>query len=381
MVEAVHSPPASNRGVQNTSEHLLRACLDWVQVTFTTFYSVQQIYTVLGMEETDFYDFQGGIYGYKSHKKCGHISVLYDGAAGMGVHVQMTGQGCREYETYGKKTWHEFIRSCFEHGGNFTRLDGAIDDICYGDVKPYFTINTLYRKVKDGCAESRFKRGKRVESFSVNDGRGMGETLYFGREQSDIQVRFYEKDFERIEAGKELEEGLTAWNRTELQCRRERAQALALYILNNNNLGEVLAGILKNYLNFLVKNPKESNRSRWKTSQWWLDFLGDVEPLKLTMVAPDKTIEKARQWAKKQVAPTLGMLFYSTGADMGYIVDLLNEGMERMTDEQRKLAEDNFAKLIEEREEWEYLKKQKYQEYMFRSTNTEIIKSPSVEDQ
>lgn len=370
MDDLEQEPPVTNRGVQNTSQHVLRACVDWVQVTFTKIHSVQQIYTILGLDESDFKDVSYSLYGYKSHKVCGNISILYDGRAGMGIHIQMTGQGCRQYETMGKKDWKEFIRTCFEYEGRFTRLDGAIDDLCYGSAEPYFRLPTLYRKIKDGCAVSRFKKGKRVESFSLDDGRGLGETLYFGREQSDIQFRIYEKDLERIANGEELEENLTCWIRTEMQCRRVRAEALALYILNNDSLGVVFAGVLKNYLDFKIKDPNESNRTRWKSSKFWLNFLGAVEPLQLTMIAPDKTIESMHRWVSKQVAPTLGTLFSASGGNLDLIIDLLNDGMDRMNENQKVLA-DQAHKLLEQlREQKEYEKKQEYQKYMFRSVNT-----------
>lgn len=367
------APLPSNRGVQNTSQHVLRACVDWVQVTFKNVQNLQKIYEILDIEESEFKDMSSSIYGYRSHKACGHISILYDGKSDMGIHVQMTGQGCREYEVLNKRNWKEFMMVCFENNGNFTRIDGAIDDICYGDEKPYFTLNGLYRKIKDGCVQSKFKKGKRVESFMIDDGKGIGETLYFGREQSDMQIRIYEKDYERLENGKELEEDLTAWNRTEIQCRRDRAQALALYILNNENFGEVMSGILKNYLCFKVKNPNETNKSRWKTCKWWDDFLGDVEPLKLTMIAPDRTIDTIRQWVDKQVAPSLATLFTATGGDTKMIIDLLDDGLLRMSEEQKRLASEAKVIYDNEKEEIRRKKAEIRDEYLFKTIRTHKI--------
>lgn len=371
-------PPYSNRGVQNTWRGGLRACVDWVQVTFKNVLHLQKCFDILKMNSTDFKEVSYSYYGYKSHVVCGNISILFDGGVGMGFHIQMSGQGCREYEKLNLQNWQEFFMACFGYEGTFTRLDGAIDNICYNGDPPYFTPDKLYRKIKDGCVRSKFKKGKKVESFLIEDGTNLGETLYFGKEQSDMQVRIYEKDFERLGAGEELEEGLTSWIRTEIQCRRDRAQAVAIYIINDpDQLGDILAGILKNYLNFLIKNPNESNKARWKSCSWWRDFLGDVEPLKLTMIAPDKTIERSKTWINKQVAPTLGMLFMASGSDMDMIVDLLNDGMDRVTDQQIQMADEYLQKLKEERKHKEYLKNEELQKMMFRGTNTvNIFKKP-----
>lgn len=282
----------------------------------------------------------------------------------MGIHVQMTGQGCREYEKYGPKDWRQFFADCFAHDGVFTRLDGAIDDIAYEGQQPYFTLNKLYRKVREGAVRTRFKRGKYVQSLLLEDGTSLGETLYFGREQSDIQIRFYEKDFERLDAGKELEEGIIAWNRTEIQCRRDRAQALALYIVNSDDIGKVLAGALRNYIEFCIKQ-KDTNKSRWPVCRWWEDFLGDVEKLRLTMIAPDKTVERVMRWIERSVAPSLGMIFAAHDGDMDLIMKIIADGMDRMTREQIALAKEYSDARERERREKEYERRNKWARYMF----------------
>jgi len=360
------APPCSNRGVQNTSRSALRACVDWVQVTFKTVHDLQTIYGILGMSEDDFEDCPTGIYGYKCQRRAGHISILYDGGPDMGIHVQMTGQGCREYETYGPKDWRQFFADCFAHDGVFTRLDGAIDDIAYEGQQPYFTLNKLYRKVREGAVRSRFKRGKYVQSLLLEDGTSLGETLYFGREQSDIQIRFYEKDFERLDAGKELEEGIIAWNRTEMQCRRDRAQALALYVVNSDDIGKVLAGALRNYIAFCVRQ-NDTNKARWPLCRWWEDYLGDVEKLRLTMVAPDRTVERVMRWIERSVAPSLGMIFAANDGDMDLIMRYIIDGMDRMTKEQIALAKEYSDERERERREREYARRNRWNEYMFRS--------------
>jgi len=364
LAEIGHAPPVSNRGVQNTSRSALRACVDWVQVTFKSVHDLQAIYEILGMREGDFEDCPTGIYGYKCQRRAGHISILYDGGPDMGIHVQMTGQGCREFETYGKKDWRQFFMDCLANDGVFTRLDGAIDDIATTGQQPYFTLNMLYRKVREGAVRSRFKRGKFVQSLLLEDGTSLGETLYFGRESSDIQIRFYEKDFERMDAGKQLEADIVAWNRAEIQCRRDRAQALALYLVNNEDIGRVLAGALRNYIVFCVKQ-RDTNKARWPVCKWWEDFLGDAEKLKLTMIAPDRTVEKVMRWIEKSVAPSLGLVFAANNGDMDLIMRYVAEGTERMTRQQEEMARKYIEEKEREKREREYLRRRRLNDYEF----------------
>lgn len=317
----------------------LRACVDWAQVTFKNVKEPQKIVEIMGLDSDDFADLDHGLYGYSRQLRMGHISVMYAGSPDMGIHVQMTGQGCREFETQSKLNWKEFILKCFEYDANFTRLDIAIDDIAYEGQELYFTVPTLIRKLKNGEVRSRFKKAKYITTVRIEDGEEIGSTLYFGQASSDIQIRFYEKNYERLAVGKELEHKLIGWNRTEIQTRRERANALALYILNEDQIGQIAAGVLRNYISFCVKD-NDTNKARWQICKWWIKFLGDVEPLKLTLIAPDKTIERTMAWLDNSVAPSLAMVFTALDGDLEKIKELIINGQERMTKEQIRLAKE-----------------------------------------
>lgn len=359
------APPYSNRGVQDTSRSSLRACVDWLQATFTFFTDVQIIYDLLCVEKENFVPQDRGLYGYRTHYKFGHISVLADGAAGMGIHVQFTGQACREYEALQKKDWKVLLREIIELQGKFARLDVAIDDIAETGQKNYFTVDTLVRKVKAGCLKSYFKRAKNVESIRIDDGVVEGQTLYCGKETSDVQFRFYDKMQERIAAGKEIDENVVGWIRSEIQARRDRANALAIHIINEENLAFVVKGILSNYLSFLVKG-EDSNKSRWEVCTWWTKFIDAAAELKLTMIAPDRTLDQTKTWITKQVAPSLGMLYMAYGDDKE-LATIIADGVTRMNENQMQMALEFRKQLEQNKEELDYIKKSKWQEYMFKT--------------
>lgn len=364
--------------------------MDWVQVTLQTVQddtikdgeklivtklAIAKIYDLLGLTADHFKKDEGGLYGYRKSKVFQHIRIMYDHPAVPGFHVQLSGQGCREFESYSEKDWTQFIYECIELGGKFVRLDTAIDDIVREDEKLYFSMDKLYRKVKEGAVTSLFKKGKKVESFLIEDGSSLGETLYFGSASSDVQIRFYEKDYERIEAGEELLEGIKGWNRTEIQLRRERAHIMATHLLENpDTYISVITGVLRNYINFRVKSLTESNKSKWDVCEWWLDFLQDSERLKLTLIAPDATVEKTQSWLYKQVTPAFAMWFYANNSNMELVHDMLLDGLERMTESQEQLAHEYQEKLGNERFDRERMKDEIYQKWMRNTNHSEGVK-------
>jgi len=333
MEEKSCMPPYSNRGAVNTSQSGLIALVDWVSVTFTEVFEISQIFSILGMIEEEFSEAPTGNKGYKKMLVNGHIAILYDGKPEMGIHVDMSGQGCREFENY-FGDWAEFFKRVFEYNGQFTRLDLAIDD-----YSGYFKIDTLIKKAKKGEVRSKFKKAKRIEQIKLEDGSSEGNTLYFGRPSSRIQIRFYEKHHERKNAGKELEEGVEIWNRSEIQSRHERATSLAMLIANGggDQIGRIIMGTLKNYILFLSPSD-DTNKARWPIAPFWDKFLGDIEPLKLSKRAPDRTIERIESWIDRQVNTSLGILFYTQGIDS--IIEKVENGIVRMRDQDHQLVEE-----------------------------------------
>lgn len=342
-------PPYSNRGAMDTRQSALRACVDWVQVTFKSLHEINDIFCILNMEGCGFSEEINGMYNYKKQVRCGDIRILFEGkSSGMGIHVQMSGQGCRQFEKKGG-SWPDFFLKALGSEASFTRLDVAIDDIALEGQKPYFTINRVYRKATSGCVKSRFWKGKYIKSIDFRDGSSVGETMYFGCPDSDVQIRMYEKDYERIEAGEELASDVVAWNRVEVQTRREKAQAVAIYLLTTGNVMEVVQGILADSISFLVKQDGDSNKSRWPMCKWWRRFIDDAAKLKITWAAEEPTIEKKEMWFDKQVTKTLALLESVLGR--GYVEKAIREGREKLTDEEERLIQAYKSERHRERRE------------------------------
>jgi phage replication initiation protein len=331
-------PPYTNRGAQNTSEEGLRACLDWLQVTFLGTSNPLDVIVILGMQESDFETKEIGKFGYKFHMRNGHIAIYYSDDLPH-CHLEITGQGCREYEARKLFDWTELLGMILMlEGINITRLDLAVDDF-----KGYFKIQTLYQKLRRAHARSKFKTYRYMTKGKISEREVSGHTVYLGDPSSRLMVRFYDKLLERISKGVEVEEGLTCWNRTEIQLRDERAKMAALMIATESeNIGSLIAGLLRNYINFV--NPKknkngeiDSNKSRWPISDFWLAFTNAAEPIKLTQVAPDRTIEQTKEWYEKQMTPTMALLLEAYGNNPDMVNKWIKEGSERYSDKHKEM--------------------------------------------
>lgn len=310
-------PPNSNTGALFTNG--LTSLIDWV--SFTVKVPLENIYSLLKLPAEDFVEMKRGLNGYLGHLKRGSISILFNGQVeGMGVHVFMTGEGCREYENKHGNRWKELFLDVFGLGGHFTRLDSAIDDF-----KGYFKIEEIAEKVKRRELTSLFKKAGVQVSYDLADMEGKkgnnGMTVYFGSKSSMIKVRMYEKS-------KQMGVGYF-WNRVEVETHDERANLFVQEIVESDDLGKLTAGVLKRYLNF-IEPSNDSNKSRCDISEWWNKFLGDVEKVKLTVKKITRTLTQVTMWVERQVSPSLALMKEKMGsAFTSYMQYLLFDGKDR----------------------------------------------------
>lgn len=73
--------------------------IDWLSFT-TTEYSPNELIELLGMDKL-LWENRSGFYGYRERLWCGSISIHFGGSEKMGVLVEMSGQGCRTFESVG----------------------------------------------------------------------------------------------------------------------------------------------------------------------------------------------------------------------------------------------------------------------------------------
>lgn len=340
-------PPYRNTGAMTPTHNGLRALVDWVSVTFKTIKNLQEACQLLNLPIEEFTLLETGFNGYRKSAIFGQIKVAWDppeNTVDMGTHINMSGSACRQYEQYFdlKHNWSEFFALCMNFEHKFSRLDIAIDDF-----KGYFTVEQAYRCAKRGCmTATRVQKARTYEEFNLEDGSTFGRTLYIGK--SDWIIRFYDKLPERLNKGIDLTDELKCWNRYEIQLRNKIAtEAAHVLAYESYSLGEFVKGFMAAKIDFKINNPKDSHKYRWKSQKWWLKFLGDVEPLSLTQVAPDPSIERIGNWLNTQVDTSFATFLQAFDNDEIVIEYFKIKGTEKMKKEHdRMLKEFNKNKFL-----------------------------------
>ena len=312
------APPVGNTGALSTSP-APSFLLDWLSYTLPDGTAPEDACPFLdGVELVKWVELEHGYNGYQKARRWGHVTVNYSGAVpGMGVNVQLSGQGCREVEALGVTDWQGVLRLLSERKASFPRVDFALDDRA-----GLLDMGELVGAVEAGRYTSPSNRWS-IDRSGHRKGEQHGVTIYIGSKQSDTQIRVYDK---AAEQGLEDE----TWIRVELQLRDARAdRAVALFSDPAGNGVASIVGVVRRYLDFKASTSGDSNRSRQATAGWWQKFLGDVQKVKLTVAPALPTVEEVRQWVHRQVAPSLALLVEAFGGDMRVLVEACNVGRER----------------------------------------------------
>lgn len=236
--------------------------IDWLSITTKDLDEVG-LQKLIDMEDVP-WELIKGMHGYKDRLYFSGISIHYNGRDDMGVWLEMSGQGCRTFESLGSGDYEKLFRFVLSGHGNITRLDVAYDD--HSGILPIETI----------CADSMRKefvsRFRYVKVEWSDDGKAEGRCVYHGSEKSEIRFRIYDKAAERhCEAG-------THWVRVESQLRRDRALK---FIGLPGTIGEKFAGVLANYLLYVEPSETDSNKWRWSIKDYWAQLLNGAADISL----------------------------------------------------------------------------------------------------
>ncbi len=236
--------------------------IDWLSIT-TKELDALGFQKLLGMENVP-WETINGQHGYQDRLYFSGISIHFNGRKDMGVWLEMSGQGCRTYESLGSGDFERLFDFVLSGHGNITRLD-----VAYDDHSGLLDISQLEQDAKAGNIVSRFRKyGAEWE----RDRSGDGVTVKVGSQKSDIYLRIYDKAVER-----HCHPG-THWIRVELQLRRDRARK---FIELDGDYGERFSGVLANYVRFVEPLEEDTNKWRWPMKAYWADFLGDAVRISL----------------------------------------------------------------------------------------------------
>lgn len=219
------------------------------------------IVDLLGLSEVP-WEVTKGARGYKDRLYFNCISVHFNGRPDMGVWCEMSGQGCRAFETLStlEGKWDDLFIEITARRMNITRLD-----VAYDDHSGTLDIDEIIQDTRKREYVSKSDYWEIVESSK-------GQTIQFGSPQSDVLIRIYDKARERnCPAGEH-------WIRCELQLRRERAIAFTRLGLP---IGQSYCGVVVNYLRFVDPVDEDTNRWRWPIKPYWGEFLCNADAISL----------------------------------------------------------------------------------------------------
>lgn len=237
---------------------------DWVSIT-SKIHSPDDFIRLLGLDDPAIvWQTTKGAHGYRDRLYWERISIHYNGGSpDMGIWLEMSGQGCRAFESFGSGDYDSLFREVADNPGEMkiTRLDVAFDD-----HEGLLDIHQICEDTRNQEYVSKFR------SWQVIDSDG-GASLVLGSYTSDVLIRIYDKAAER---------GCTDgrhWVRVELQLRRDRAQA---FVDAGGDVGIKFRGVLSNYARY-VDEPDgyDSNRWRWPCKRYWAALLEGVARIQI----------------------------------------------------------------------------------------------------
>lgn len=335
-------------GGSDTFRNGLSVRIDWLSFTMKESVEPTDAFELLGYSSVDFHALPSGRYGYKSAYTCriqDGITVLYDGNDGMGVHVDISGSavddvlqhyhdkccivtpfGGMAYDTdnFASTVLSDLLKDiCLV--GKITRLDLAIDDM----GAEFFTMDELQEIFDSGSCVTRFKEYRQQKSKSFV-GKTTGNTFYLGSRTSMCMLRIYDKKLEQNAKLRRTEESLLEkeWIRWELELKDERAISAANILCSGIPLGDVVIGIISNYVRFIEHD--NTRRSRCSTLEKWERFISGVAGLKLYQRPEPKTIVDKKAWLWYQVAKSVAAVVKADGGDMTFLYNLISHGNEIM---------------------------------------------------
>ncbi len=187
--------------------------------------------------------------------------------------VIMSGKVCEFY----REQMETIIRVMLNNGGKVSRIDFAVD-VDRSDVRDLFA---------DAIRRNMYvsRRYQHDEPKIITNKEFEVETYYLG----DMKKRGKKGQFRMYDKALDLGLDDIDLTRFELECRRGVAHSNAKRWLNGVDIGNIIRKS--------VDLPK---------SQWWVEMLGNNEPLPQL---PDGDIDKDSDvwsWLIKQVAPALG---------------------------------------------------------------------------
>ncbi len=342
--------------------------IDWLSFTIQTDINgvgksaVKGFLEKMGLDSLPFLEKETGRHGYnRSMSIQNYINIYYnevkfnqfaeenaeklDRIVKMGVHFEFSGQGCRILEQ--EKNWMDWFKILDNMNVRYSRLDIALDDFI-----GLLDFDVMEEKIKKGevisLSRTRnidssldFKKAEKLD----NNGNSKGKTIYFGNRQSLMMIRFYDKKKEQEE--KKLFCSYDFWQRYEIVLKREKATDFINKLKTGVDFAELYLKVLAGLIRF-VDRGSDKNKARWKTSEFWSDFIEGSKGVKLESKNLAPSIDKTIKWVDESVLTSLQLL--SEVAKLGDLdfLEILKTSRAREKSDRQKSMLNEFNLLSEE---------------------------------
>jgi len=221
------------------------------------------IIDLLGMSAQSF-DVLPGVRGYSKKLWFDGVNIHLPSDSHSEVWLEMSGSGCRAFETYGSGDWQRLFDFALQYC-NITRLDVSFDDHSgILDIRTLF-LDTYFEK----AYVCRANAHEIVLAWDDRNG-DKGSTIYHGSRQSNTCVRIYDK-------ARQLHREDEHWVRVEMELHRENA---AKFLQLSGDIGTKWAGVLVNYLRYVDPSEGDSNKWRWPMKPYWSQLVNGAQPIK-----------------------------------------------------------------------------------------------------
>lgn len=254
-----------------------RILVDWFSFTAKEM-DYHDVTRLLGMEACD-WEYDYGNRGFQHKISYGSVHVHFNepeftGSTAGYIWLEMSGQGCRTFETYGNGNYEKLFKLVlddFKKHPSERKIRPKRIDIAFDDMTGLLDVKNIFWKTYDQSYVSRLRRSECHAAFE-NGNRGL--SVDFGSKTSNVFIRIYDKAAERGFTPEEVPH----WVRCELQLKEENAGGF-LFAASEKGMKTVYQGVMKNYLSFREPDDSDSNKRRWEESPWWTDFLERALPI------------------------------------------------------------------------------------------------------
>lgn len=320
--------------------------IDWFAMTYRkpgiTVFDIINSLKFKNIYEKDikFKEFPGR-YMYRNRLSFGNIHIYYnhcnqDQDFPM---LELTGQGCREFETFSSLSFDDLFELAKDTDNyHMSRLDVAYDDhtgiFDIGMIEQDYRArnwvsNSIKGRITIDVSREKDENCKYIEGISVMT----------GTKSSDMYMRIYDKSAERgYKDGRH-------WVRCELVLKQDRALQ---FIKNIEPIGKKFRGVIYNYFRFVTPSKSDSNKRRWKMRDYWVKFLEDAEKISVfSRKDVDYNLSRLSKYVFDQAGNSIDTYIQCVGL-VKFLDDLIKRNS-KITPKQKYLIEQ--CKLLVEHNE------------------------------